>query len=116
MMGSILAPVASFVMATDVLHAPDRSRYEVTVDGELAGFTQYHEVDGVHVFTHTEVFDGFEGMGVGSALAQGALDHVRARGRRLVALCPFIAAYLERHGEYADLVDDELTARLRARR
>jgi uncharacterized protein len=103
-------------MATDVLDVPARSRYEVTVDGELAGFTEYREVEGVRVFTHTEVFDDFEGKGVGGALARGALDDVRAGGRRLVALCPFIAAYLERHPEYADLVDAELTSRLRARR
>ena len=62
-------------MATDVADAPTRSRYEVTVDGELAGFAQYRDVEGRRVFTHTEVFDAFEGKGVGSALAAGALDH-----------------------------------------
>ena len=79
-------------MTTEVLDVPARSRYEVTVDGELAGFAEYRPVDGARVFTHTEVFDAYEGKGVGSALARGALDDVRARGRRLVALCPFIAA------------------------
>jgi len=103
-------------MATEVLDVPVRSRYEVTVDGELAGFAEYREIEGARVFTHTEVFDAHEGKGVGSALARGALDDVRARGRRLVALCPFIAAHLERHGEYDDLVDAELTDRLKARR
>ena len=109
-------PVASGDMATEVLDVPTRSRYEVTVDGELAGFSEYRDTEGARVFTHTEVFDAYEGKGVGSALARGALDDVRARGRRLVALCPFIAAFLERHDEYADLVDAELTTRLRARR
>lgn len=99
-------------MSTDVADVPTSTRYEVTVDGELAGFAEYREVDGARVFTHTEVFDAFEGKGVGSALAAGALDHVRATGRRLVARCPFIAAYLRRHDEYGDLVDAELTARL----
>ena len=102
-------------MATDVRDAPDRSRYEVGVDGELAGFAEYRDLDGARVFTHTEVFDAFEGPGVGSALAQGALDNVCRSGRRLVALCPFIAAYIERHDEYADLVDRSLDNRLRAR-
>ncbi|HET9608711.1 MAG TPA: GNAT family N-acetyltransferase [Acidimicrobiales bacterium] len=102
-------------MATDVQDAPDRSRYEVTVDGELAGFAEYRDLDGARVFTHTEVFDAFEGHGVGSALAQGALDDVRRSGRRLVALCPFVAAYIEHHDEYADLVDRSLDQRLRAR-
>ena len=99
-------------MSTEVADVPTSTRYEITVDGELAGFAEYREVDGARVFTHTEVFDAFEGKGVGSALAAGALDHVRATGRRLVARCPFIAAYLQRHDEYADLVDTELTARL----
>jgi predicted GNAT family acetyltransferase len=101
-------------MATDVRDAPDRTRYEASVEGELAGFAEYRDVEGARVFVHTEVFDAFEGKGVGSSLARGALDDVRAHGRRLVALCPFIAAYIERHAEYADLVDHDLDARLRA--
>lgn len=108
------SPVASPLMATDVRDAPDRSRYEVTIDGELAGFADYRDVDGARVFTHTEVFDAFEGEGVGSALARGALDDVRGEGRRLVALCPFVAAYIDHHDEYADLVDRSLDASLRA--
>jgi uncharacterized protein len=101
-------------MATDVRDVPDRTRYEATVDGELAGFAAYRDDRGARVFTHTEVFDAFEGRGVGSALAAGALDDVRATGRRLVALCPFIAAYIERHAEYADLIDRALDEQLRA--
>ena len=103
-------------MTTSVRDERDASRYEVTVDGELAGFSEYRPIEGARVFTHTEVFDDYEGKGVGSALARGALDDVRARGHRLVALCPFVAAFLERHAEYADLVDADLTTRLRARR
>ena len=91
-------------MTTDVRDAPDRSRYEVTVDGELAGFAEYRDQDGARVFTHTEVFDAFEGQGVGSALARGALDAVRAAGTPVVAKCPFIAGYIERHDEYQDLL------------
>jgi predicted GNAT family acetyltransferase len=98
-------------MPADVRDAHDDTRYEVTVDGELAGFAAYRDVDGARVFTHTEVFDGFEGKGVGSALAKGALDDVRVSGRRLVALCPFIAAYLDRHDEYAELVDQVVDLR-----
>ncbi len=101
-------------MATDVRDVPERTRYEVTSDGELAGFAAYREVDGARVFTHTEVFDAFEGKGIGSALARGALDDVRRSGRKLVALCPFIHAFIERHDEYADLVDSDLDVRLRA--
>jgi predicted GNAT family acetyltransferase len=91
--------------AVTVVDATERSRYEATVDGDLAGFAVYEDrPDGVRVFTHTEVFDAYEGRGIGSALAKGALDDVRASGRRLVPRCPFIAAYVRRHPEHADLV------------
>ena len=83
---------------------PERSRYEVTVDGQLAGHADYHDDGDVRVFVHTEVEDAYEGHGVGSALARAALDDVRAAGRSLVPRCPFIRAYIERHPDYADLV------------
>ena len=80
-------------------------RYEVHVDGVAAGFAAYRDDEAGHrVFTHTEVGDEWEGRGIGSALARGALDDVRERGMHLVARCPFIAAYIARHAEYADLL------------
>jgi len=63
------------------------------------------------VFTHTEIDPEFEGKGLGSQLARGALDAVRAEGSRVVPLCPFMAGYIERHPDYQALVDAELLAR-----
>jgi predicted GNAT family acetyltransferase len=105
-------PVACPIMSIEVRDAPDRQRYEVLEDGTLAGFALYLDHDGTRVFTHTEVFPAFEGRGVGSALARAALDDLRASGRTLVARCPFIRGYIERHPDYADLVDAGLAARL----
>jgi predicted GNAT family acetyltransferase len=102
-------------MSTEVRDAPDRRRYEVLEDGTLAGFAEYRDYEGARVFTHTEVFPDFEGRGLGSTLARGALDDVRASGRRLVAQCPFIRGYIQRQPEYADLVDTDLAARLTRR-
>jgi uncharacterized protein len=82
----------------------DRGRFEATVDGELAGFAAYRLREGVIEFTHTEVDDAFEGQGVGSALVSGALDQVRAEGLEVVATCPFVRGYIERHQDYADLL------------
>jgi predicted GNAT family acetyltransferase len=82
----------------------DRHRYEAKLDGELAGKAFYQLADDVVTFTHTEVDDGFEGKGVGSALVRAALDDVRQRGLKAHPLCPFVGAYLKRHPEYADLV------------
>jgi len=89
----------------EVRDNPEQSRYEARVDGELAGFSEYHLTRSSIVFTHTEVFDEFEGHGVGSALARGALDDVRAKGERdVVPVCPFIHGFIDDHAEYADLV------------
>ena len=86
-------------------HNPAEHRYEAHLDGELAGFAAYDLTDRVIVFTHTEVEPEFEGHGVGSALARFALDDVRATGtHRVLALCPFIKGWIEKHPEYADLL------------
>ena len=87
-----------------VADAPAARRYEVRVDGRVAGFAAYRLVQGRIIFTHTEISPEFEGRGFGSRLAAGALDDVRSRGLLVTPLCPFIAAYIERHPAYADLV------------
>jgi uncharacterized protein len=84
---------------------PDQNRYEALVEsGVVAGFAEYQKRDGLLVFTHTQVDDAFEGQGVGSALARGALDHARTTGLPVRPLCEFIAEYIDRHPEYQDLV------------
>nr|MDT0664404.1 GNAT family N-acetyltransferase [Micromonospora sp. DSM 115978] len=81
-----------------------RSRYEIDVDGRLAGSAVYKLKPGRVVFIHTEIDQSFEGQGLGSVLAQGALDDVRARGLAVVPLCPFFKGWIARHPDYADLV------------
>lgn len=84
----------------------DAKRYEARVDGELAGAAYFDAADDLIVFTHTEVDDAYEGQGVGSALARGALDDVRAGGRRkVVARCKFIKSWIDRHPDYQDLLE-----------
>ena len=78
-------------------------RYEAEVPGGTA-FAAYRLKPGAIVFTHTEVPPQAEGHGVGDALARFALDDARARGLSVVPLCPFIAAWIERHPDYGDLV------------
>lgn len=56
------------------------------------------------VLVHTEVAPAVEGRGVGSRLVSAALDDIRARGLRLVPICPFVRAYLGRHPEHGDLL------------
>lgn len=82
----------------------DRSRYEISVDGQLAGFAAYRVTDGSVVLTHTEIEPEFENRGLGGRLAKAALDDIRRQGTTVTPQCPFIAGYIDRHEEYADLV------------
>ncbi|PZF90628.1 GNAT family N-acetyltransferase [Micromonospora deserti] len=91
-------------MSTLVEDNPAKNRFEILVDDALAGFTAYLPRGEVLVFTHTEVDPKFQNMGVGSALIRATLDQLRERGTRVVPRCPFVAAFIDRHPEYADMV------------
>jgi predicted GNAT family acetyltransferase len=96
-------------VAGEIRIADDRPkhRYEAILDDQVVGVSVYELIGDQIVFLHTEVDSGLEGMGVGSRLAKGALDDVRRRGLKVVARCPFIAAWLKRHPDYADLLADD---------
>lgn len=100
-------------MERTVQRVEERSRYEISLDGEVAGFADYHDADGSVVFAHTVVEPAHEGKGVGSQLIEEALDDVKSRGAKVVPLCSFVADFIERHERYADLVDTEALARRR---
>ncbi len=97
-------------MGTQVVDNPDQQRYEIRVDGTLAGFAEYRRQSGVVTFTHTEIGPAYEGQGLGSVLARAALDATRGGGEQVVPLCPFIAGYIRRHPHYVDLVVPERRA------
>ena len=88
-------------------------RFEAYLDGETA-FTEYrlHATNGAMVLPHTVVPPAFEGKGVGSALAKAALGYAREHGLKVKPLCPFIARYIQKHPEWADLVMADFRARL----
>ena len=75
-------------MTATVADAPERSRFEISVDGALAGFAVYRLAPGRITFVHTEIDDAYAGQGLGGQLARAALDDVRGRG---LAVRPVIA-------------------------
>ncbi|MFF2009551.1 GNAT family N-acetyltransferase [Streptomyces sp. NPDC058195] len=82
-----------------------RHRYTIQADGAPAGFTVYRDRDGQRVFYHTEIDDAFAGRGLASVLVTAALNDVRSSGMRIVPVCPYVAKYLQKHDEFADITD-----------
>lgn len=89
----------------EVRDNPEQNRFEIVVDGKVAGIVQYERRDGdVIEMVHTEIGDEYEGQGLGGKLARGALDLVRASGSKVIPSCPFIKGWIEKHEDYQDLV------------
>jgi predicted GNAT family acetyltransferase len=88
-----------------VVHDSDNNRYVLERDGVEIGQTVYDLPEpGLIEFLHTEIDPSLQEHGLGSALAAGALDDVRANSTdRVAAICPFISGFLRKHPEYADL-------------
>ena len=81
-------------------------RFELPIygsDGEVA-VAYYRIEDGNLVLTHTEVPFEYSGRGIGSKLARGVFEILRATGRKAVLRCPFMGAFFARHPEYSDVV------------
>jgi len=88
-----------------VRHEPALSRYTLLIGDATAGFADY-EVDGSRVlFTHVEVDPRHRGEGLASILVEQALDDMRERtDLTVVAVCPYVVAWIDKHAEYQDLL------------
>ena len=75
--------------------------------GDSTAFMEYRRAGDRIVLVHTEVPQALSGQGVGSKLVRGTLDALHGEGTKVVPRCEFVAAYMERHPEYRDLLADE---------
>jgi predicted GNAT family acetyltransferase len=89
---------------SEVRNNHEKSQYEIFVDGERIGLMTYR-VNGDTVTTpHTEIHNTHGSRGLGSELVRASLDDIRAEGKYVRPLCPFVRAFIDKHPEYQDLV------------
>lgn len=88
---------------TDLTLNSAAHRFEMRVDGHVAFLTFHMEGDTMSL-DHTEVPKVLNGRGVGSALVRGVLQQARAQGMKVLPRCPFVAAFIERHPGFSELV------------
>ncbi len=90
----------------EYVHAPEAHRYEIRDAGKVVGFAAYELPDDEHVdFTHTEVDEEYGGRGLAGGVVEFALADVRARGKRAIPHCPYVAKWITKHPEYEDITD-----------
>ncbi|MGA8746075.1 MAG: GNAT family N-acetyltransferase [Solirubrobacterales bacterium] len=90
----------------EVADVPEIDRYELSVDGEMAGFTAYRLRPGLIAFIHTEVDERFQGRGLADKLIRFALEDARTRELAVLPFCPFVNAFIERNRGFEALVPD----------
>jgi predicted GNAT family acetyltransferase len=90
-------------METPVTHNAIAQRYEMTVEGRLS-VCEYEIRDGQMIFTHTLVPPELRGRGIAEKLVRTALSDARASGHKVVPACSYVAVFLQRNKEFADLV------------
>ena len=84
---------------------PERHRFEIDLGDGTFAIAEYTLRPGKIMFTHTEVPEAHEGKGIGKTLIRFALDAARDRGLKVIPICPFFAAYMQKHAEVQDLLD-----------
>lgn len=92
-------------MSVDITDDPAQNRYEIRVDGELAGVAEYRRAGGLVHFTHTEIADAFGGRGLARQLVEAALTATRAAGEQAMPHCPYVRKVMaEAPDRWLDLV------------
>ena len=92
----------------EIVHVAARHRFEIRLGRSVIGKSYYRAEEGRRVFTHTEVEPDYQGHGLATQLIEHALTNTREAGLRIVAQCPTVAAYVERHPEFDDIVDRDV--------
>jgi predicted GNAT family acetyltransferase len=94
-------------MATDfenleVVNNTEAKRFEIQLGDDIARI-EYQITGHTITFTHTEVPPAFEGQGIAGKIAKVALEYAKESGYKILPLCPYVKAYIQRHPEYKSI-------------
>jgi uncharacterized protein len=89
-----------FMDSNPVTHNEAKGQFEIALGGEKA-VLQYHRTQQHITLIHTEVPVPSRGRGLANQLVRAALDYAHFNQLKVVAVCPFVKAYLAKHPEAA---------------
>ena len=93
-------------MDIDFSEQNGRGKWTVMPDDgdEAAEMTFSRTNDHLIMIDHTYVPPSARGQGLGEALSKRAVEDARAKGWKIIPVCPFFKAQAERHG-WGDVVN-----------
>lgn len=86
----------------EITHNPAENRFEAWIDGQLAKL-DYMEDGNTIVMTHVGVPYQFRGHGVAGVITKAGLEYARSKSLRVIPMCSYVAAYIRRNPQYAEL-------------
>ena len=92
-------------MEYNIVHNEEESRFETEVE-ELVSVVDYRRRNNLFIVTHTGVPSQLEGRGIAGAITKALLDYIRENQVKVRPLCPYTKAYIKRHPEYDDIVEE----------
>lgn len=102
-------------MTPEIRHVPEKQRYEIIIDGDIAGFADYDRQNGHVRFLHTEVDEAYAGRGLAKQLVTTMLDDVAERELQAVPVCPYVKKVIRDDADaYLELVPEEARDELAA--
>lgn len=90
----------------EVIHRPEQNRFETLVNGQVA-YMSYTPAGNRMYFDHTYVPNELRGQGVAGVVVRRALQTAQQQGWMVVPTCSYVASFIDRHPEFAGLVDPQ---------
>lgn len=90
-------------MYKQIKHQEQVHRFELTQDDNTAYLSYERQADVID-YNHTIVPSALGGQGIGTELVKFALAYARVHHLRVVPSCSFVANYIKKHPDAADLL------------
>jgi predicted GNAT family acetyltransferase len=82
----------------------NRGAFYVELDGHWAAEMAYGMSGNQMIIYHTEVTDELQGKHVGQQLVKAGVEYARQNNIKIVPLCPFAKAIIDKTPEYQDVL------------
>ena len=90
----------------EVTHNPGENRFETWIAGYPSKL-DYIQDGKNFVITHVGVHPELRGQGVAGRIVQVSLEYAKEHALRVIPMCSYAAAYIRRHPEYAELLNQQ---------